>query len=78
MANEKDMGALWLKTSKSGDKFFSGTVEINGEKHGIVIFKNNYKQKENQPDYRIFPQRERGESPQVSAAREVFQDDIPF
>lgn len=55
MAEEKkDAGALWLKTSKQGNKFMSGVVEIGGVKTDIVVFKNNYKKQENHPDYRIY------------------------
>lgn len=53
--SEKNIGALWLKTAKNGSKYMSGVVEINGEKHSIVVFKNNYKEQDKHPDYRIFP-----------------------
>ena len=63
MANEKSIGALWIKTSKNGNKYMSGEVEINGQKHKITVFKNNYKEKETHPDYKIMPQTEMGSSP---------------
>ena len=55
MAEQKSdkIGALWLKTAKSGQKFMSGVVEHNGEKIQLVVFKNTKKEKENQPDYNI-------------------------
>lgn len=47
-------GALWLKNGKKG-KFLSGQIEINGEKHGVLIFKNkNKREGTKQPDYQIF------------------------
>ncbi len=56
MAGEKSIGGLWLKTGKSGQKFFSGQIEIDGVKHNFVVFKNTYKQEgSNQPDYKIMP-----------------------
>ena len=34
--NEREIGALWLRVSKKGTKFMSGT--INGQQ--VVVFKN--------------------------------------
>ena len=39
----------YIKESKKGNKFMSGSVIIGGDKFNIVVFKNNYKEKENQP-----------------------------
>jgi uncharacterized protein (DUF736 family) len=72
MANES-IGALWIKESEKGE-YMSGVVEVNGEKHPIVVFKNTYKEKENQPDYRILPKKKTGEA----KPSEDFKDDIPF
>lgn len=48
------LGALWLKTSKTGQAFFSGTVTINGVEKKIVCFKNTYKEDgDNKPDFVI-------------------------
>lgn len=47
---KKDIGALWVKTSKNGKQFLTGT--INGQK--IVIFQNNYKKEQKQPDYKVY------------------------
>lgn len=46
-------GAAWVKTAKSGLKYMGGSVEINGQKYFISIFKNTKKQQENHPDYNI-------------------------
>jgi len=51
---KKDIGALWLRMSKNGAEYMSGAIEIDGVKHQIVAFKNNYKKSEKHPDYRIF------------------------
>jgi hypothetical protein len=36
---DDSLGALWEKTGKNGDTYFSGSIEINGVKENIVIFK---------------------------------------
>ena len=78
MGKENDIGALWLKESKSGNKFMGGVIEVNGEKINIVVFKNNYKEKENHPDYKILKSQPKEEQKPAQAAEKVFQDDIPF
>jgi len=77
MAEKKDIGALWLNKTKNGETYMSGSIEINGETHKILVFKNNYKEKDNHPDYKILPKISK-ESPQVKAVRAVFEDEAPF
>ena len=50
----KSIGGLWLKESNGGGKFLSGSIEINGKKLFISVFKND-KAADNpaQPLYRI-------------------------
>lgn len=49
------IGALWLKTSRKGNKFLSGEVTVGGSKVSLVVFKNEHKKEgEKTPDYRIF------------------------
>ena len=79
----RKIGALWLKETKDGKKYFSGVLEdLRGEIR-IAIFKNDRKEKENQPDYQIIVSEERREQrtpvDQTSTATdEVNLDDIPF
>lgn len=79
----RKIGALWLKETKDGKKYFSGVLEdLRGEIR-IAIFKNDRKEKENQPDYQITVSEERREqrapADQTSTATdEVNLDDIPF
>ena len=79
----RKIGALWLKETKDGKKYFSGVLEdLRGEIR-IAIFKNDRKEKENQPDYQIVVSEERREqhapADQTSQATdEVNLDDIPF
>jgi hypothetical protein len=56
MQKRKDSGALWVRTSKQGNKFLSGNLTTSsGEPVKFVIFKNSYKTEgSSQPDYRIY------------------------
>lgn len=80
---EKNIGGLWLKTGKAGKKFMTGRIEIDGIKHKFVVFKNTYKNADNQPDYQIFPGREdykkrEGEGSPEKAYADVDEGSIPF
>lgn len=49
-----ELGALWKGKDKNGKTYLKGNINIFP--HGtvdIVIFENNYKTKDNQPDYKI-------------------------
>ena len=79
----RKIGALWLKETKDGKKYFSGVLEDMRGEIRIAIFKNDRKEKENQPDYQIIVSEERREqhapADQTSQATdEVNLDDIPF
>lgn len=71
----ESMGALWLNESKSGKKYMSGVVEIGDEKHKIVVFKNDYKEEDKHPDYKIYASQPKGEAKPESPD---FDDDVPF
>lgn len=71
------IGALWVKEGQKGD-FYKGYVENEeGERMNIVIFKNNYKNADNQPDYRIM-KAEKKEEQKVEQKQEEQEDDLPF
>ena len=53
MKNEK-IGALWLNTSKAGNKYSQGTIDTEQGKIKIIIFKNNNKKENKHSDYIIF------------------------
>lgn len=80
MENKKgNIGGLWLKTSKVGNKFMSGSIEIQGKKHQFVVFKNTHKNGETHPDYVILPSTPLPAKPvngAVKAVTETFVDDI--
>jgi len=57
MKVNKSIGALWKRKAQSGRPYLSGLVELDGQKHRIVVFSNTYKEENgNQPDYRILRQ----------------------
>ncbi len=61
------LGALWDKGS-----YFTGQLEIEGQKIAVVVFKNKHKTQDKHPDYRILKSKPKGERPTVSAS------DVPF
>lgn len=69
-----NIGALWLKDGKKG-KFFSGSIELEGIKTQIVVFKNTKKTKENHPDYNILLSKPRQEETETKP--EQGEDDEP-
>lgn len=59
MPKEESIGCFWEKEGQNGT-YMSGVVEIDGVKHSVVVFKNSYKKEDKQPDWRIYPKKERG------------------
>lgn len=51
---KQSIGALWEKKTKNGDTLFSGSIEIDGKKTKIAVFKNGYKKEDKHPDWKIF------------------------
>ena len=48
--NQEKLSGLWINKTKAGETYFSG--KNDGFKYGI--FKNGFKEKENQPDYVLY------------------------
>lgn len=70
---ENSIGALWKKENEKGEFFTGELIKDDGEKIKIVVFKNNYKNKDTQPDYRILKAKE-----QTSKEEIVSDDMLPF
>jgi uncharacterized protein (DUF736 family) len=51
---EREIGALWQQTSKSGTKYYSGKVTVDGKTVNVVCYSVGEKKSENQPDVRIY------------------------
>lgn len=75
----ENIGALWIKQSTKGE-FFSGNIkDENDKEYKIVIFKNGYKEKENQPDYNIYKSKPREEFVEIVENNNILSDDdLPF
>ena len=41
---------LWKAVSQKGLNYYKGTIEINGVKHSVAVFKNENKMNEKSPD----------------------------
>ena len=81
MAYEKDpneLGVLWEKTGGKG-QYFTGSIEIDGVKHPIVVFKNGNKRNEKAPDWRILKSQPREKAePKVPDDADMDSSAIPF
>lgn len=53
--NRKDIGALWGKVGENGDEYFTGEIVMNGVKTQVNVRRNQYKENERHPDWRIYP-----------------------
>tara|TARA_R110002020_G_scaffold32989_3_gene100958 strand:+ start:1596 stop:1859 length:264 start_codon:yes stop_codon:yes gene_type:complete len=78
-----DVGALWMNESKSGNKYLTGKID---EKK-VLIFRNKYKEKESQPDYRVYMKATDVPQAQIQKiakdfggkiVKEITVEDIPF
>lgn len=75
---ERDIGALWVKEGPKG-KFLSGTIMIGESAYPIIVFKNSYKEKPNQPDWRIYGAKPKERELSVEEKEEGINiEDTPF
>lgn len=66
------VAGLWLNKSAKGETYFTGTL---GNVR-VVILKNNFKEKEAEPDYNMyFDERKKKETPESGVAE---SNDNPF
>ena len=74
MSNEQNskkqsIGGIWIRESKSGDRYVSLQVEVNGQKVNLVGFKNKYKEEGGkQPDYKLYPSEPKPQAPKFDDA----------
>jgi uncharacterized protein (DUF736 family) len=64
---KREIGALWKRESPN-QKYFSGHVTVDDfgveKKLKVLIFTNKSKQKDNQPDFRVYKADDEGYQPQ--------------
>lgn len=56
MATEKKnkIGSLWVKKTRDGKSFLSGSIEVGEQKIRIVIWPNDFKYSEKSPDFKVY------------------------
>ena len=73
-----ELTGLWLKESADGKKFFSGSFG----RSRLLIFRNNFKEDENQPDYILYvtkrARREDNGGFEEEADEPTYAEDAPF
>jgi len=71
---EREIGALWKREGKN-QRYLSGKLKIGEfgvEKTvNVVVFINKYKEKDNQPDFRVYEDRPREESTESSSQKKA-------
>lgn len=73
--DENELGCLWEKSGSKGP-YFTGTLEIDGTKHAVVVFKNGNKKSDKAPDWRILKAQPRQQAePPIDPRTD---DNIPF
>ena len=52
--NKLELGALWKKTSKDGNSFYTGLIKIDGKEINVICFPNKAKKEDKHPDVRVY------------------------
>ncbi len=74
----RKIGALWLRQTQDGIKYFSGVIQDLSGDINIAVFRNDKKEKDNQPDYNIVLSEKPKPTPQPQPEGGPGPDDIPF
>lgn len=58
-SQNEEIGAFWKRTSRNNMTYLAGHIEVQQPdgtktKEKVVVFSNQNKQKDNQPDYRVY------------------------
>lgn len=75
---EREIGALWKREGKN-QRFLSGKITLNDEVVNVVVYVNKFKEKDNQPDFRIYKDRpmEQTASDKPKETSEDIDADLP-
>lgn len=71
----KKVGGLWFRESKDGKVYMSGKVLLDGLETEIVVFSNERKEKETQPDKLIYLSEKKTPEPQLKVTEQKFKND---
>ena len=78
----QEAGAFWKRTSKSGNTYLNGTIKTkDGDSIPVIVFSNSNKvEGSNQPDYRVYFDTPRQDTPSIKKepAKQNKSDEIPF
>lgn len=70
------LGGLWANKTRDGKTFLSGSLGYSAQ---FMVFKNEYKKAEKDPDYIIYlGQKEKKEKQDQKPANDTDSEDIPF
>ena len=78
-----NLGGAWIK-EKNGKKFMSISLDAEkvhkkDDKINMLMYKNDYKEQDNQPDYKLFQiQEDEQKQPEQNQQQEPEPDDLPF
>jgi len=74
---DRDIGALWKREGK-GQRYLSGKLTVDGKQVDVVVFVNKYKEKDNQPDFRVYSSKPREETEgSVAPSAPSMDSDLP-
>lgn len=71
----KNKGSLWTKTSKSGNKFYNGSITIEGTEYWLTMFNNDKKGNPKAPDYRLIAEPKEQVTEEHQDPTQLMEDD---
>lgn len=68
---EQEVGAFWKRTSQRGQKYLAGHINVGADEPvKVVVFSNRNKDKDTQPDYRVYKSRPQAQSVAAEESQE--------
>lgn len=52
--NKQRLGGLWRRESKSGNKYLTGKITLDGQDYNLVIFAAKSKKTDKSPDFNVY------------------------
>lgn len=70
---KRSIGGIWKKAGQWGE-WWSGQIEIAGQKYNFTASPNRYKESgDRKPDFQIYPS-----EPRKAETNVIVEDDLPF